>query len=163
MEIQGNSIVDTVIEYASMKFGVEMSAEQVSKQLKELEFSDTLALVDAIKNEDDNAFSDVVDLSIEEGYGTSNTASPSRATIRAQGTKDATAMRRANNAEQDAARDSKVTTRTVAGAANKTPTGTPTRPAPDLDGQQRDANTEQTADNASEIERLKQLAFGKKQ
>ena len=36
MEIQGNSIIDTVIEYANVKFGVEMTAEQASKQLQNM-------------------------------------------------------------------------------------------------------------------------------
>ena len=44
MEIQGNSIIDTVIEYANVKFGVEMTAEQASKQLQNMTFSDTLRL-----------------------------------------------------------------------------------------------------------------------
>ena len=61
MEIQGNSIIDTVIEYANVKFGVEMTAEQASKQLQNMTSSDTLRLDNAVKNEDDASFSELID------------------------------------------------------------------------------------------------------
>ena len=57
MEIKNNSIIHTVRLYAQEKFGVELSDEQVSADLRELNFSDTLSLTTAIKDEDDNAFS----------------------------------------------------------------------------------------------------------
>jgi hypothetical protein len=63
MDVKGNSIIDTVIEYASVKFGVELTAEEVSKQLKNMNYRDTLNLVDAIKSEDDDKFSDNIDMS----------------------------------------------------------------------------------------------------
>jgi len=68
MEIKNNSIIHTVRLYAQEKFGVELSDEQVSADLRELNFSDTLSLTTAIKDEDDNAFSDLINLSIDEGY-----------------------------------------------------------------------------------------------
>ena len=55
MDIQNNSLVDTIIDYANVKFGIEMTAEQASKQFSELSFSDSLKLVEIIKAEDDEA------------------------------------------------------------------------------------------------------------
>ena len=49
MDVKGNSIIDTVIEYANVKFGVELNMEEVGKQLKNMSYRDTLNLVDAIK------------------------------------------------------------------------------------------------------------------
>jgi len=63
MDVKGNSIIDTVIEYANVKFGVELTAEEVSTQLKNMNYRDTLNLVDAIKSEDDDKFSDNIDMS----------------------------------------------------------------------------------------------------
>lgn len=63
MDVKGNSIIDTVIEYANIKFGVELNAEEVGQQLKNMNYRDTLNLVDAIKSEDDDKFSDNIDMS----------------------------------------------------------------------------------------------------
>lgn len=69
MDILNNSIVDTVIEYANVKFGVELEKDAVASNLKELSYSQTLALVDAIKDEDNEKFTDFVDLSaVNEGW-----------------------------------------------------------------------------------------------
>lgn len=69
MKLTNNSIVDTVVEYANVKFGVEMKSEQVLAQLKNISFSETLALVNAIKADDSDKFSDIIDLSsVSEGY-----------------------------------------------------------------------------------------------
>lgn len=63
MDVKGNSIIDTVIEYANVKFGVELDMEQVGKQLKNMNYRDTLNLVDAIKSENDEIFSNNIDMS----------------------------------------------------------------------------------------------------
>ena len=69
MKLTNSSIVDTVVEYANVKFGVEVKSEQVLKQLKNISFSETLALVNAIKADDSDKFSDIIDLSsVSEGY-----------------------------------------------------------------------------------------------
>ena len=69
MDILNNSIVDTVIEYANVKFGVELEKDAVASNLKELSYSQTLSLVDAIKDEDNEKFTDFVDLSaVNEGW-----------------------------------------------------------------------------------------------
>lgn len=241
MNIKDNSIVDTIIEYANVKFGLELTGDYVSSQLKNISFSETLKLVDAIKKEDDEAFSNIIDLSaanesleenelmamihsrdpVEQTYaeilthdaeqtevgdfiGANMTSDqilklidmlepqgydkdfllkdlapfineapsygPSRATVRAQGTDAQTANRRANNSQQDGARDSSGAARTVAGSS-KTNTGGPQGYRPtnaDPDDVER-ANNAQTAGNAQqqanynsqEIERLKQLIQGR--
>ena len=69
MDIMNNSIVDTTIEYAQVKFGVELDKDTLATMLKQLSYSDVLALVDAIKDEDNDKFSELVDLSaVNEGY-----------------------------------------------------------------------------------------------
>ena len=55
MKITNNSIIDTVIEYANVKFGMEVKQEDISKQLKQLSYRDTLQLVEDT-SEDDEAF-----------------------------------------------------------------------------------------------------------
>ena len=88
MKIKNNSIIDTVIDYANVKFGMEVKQEDISKQLKMLSHRDTLKLVDAISNEDDETFGDIIDLSaMSEAYGTASTQMPSRATKQNAGTK----------------------------------------------------------------------------
>jgi hypothetical protein len=167
MKVVNNSIIDTVQEFANVKFGVDLAGKAVGEQLQSLSFSETLKLVDAIKNEDTDTFSSIIDINVEEAYGSVGTATPSRATASAaQGT---VANRRATITAQDAQRDSTGTTRTVAGG-NKTATGAARpSPAPDMDGQQRQANAQtagqaasMAAQNAQEIERLKQLSGVKK-
>ena len=75
MKIKNNSIIDTASDYANVKFGMEVKQEDVSKQLKMLPHRDTLKLVDAIQNEDDETFGDIIDLSAAiEAYGTGQTA-----------------------------------------------------------------------------------------
>ena len=69
MDILNNSIVDTVIEYANVKFGVELDKDALASNLKELNYSEVLGLVDAIKDEDDDKFADYIDLSaVNEGF-----------------------------------------------------------------------------------------------
>lgn len=69
MDILNNSIVDTVIEYANVKFGVELDKDALASNLKELNYSEVLGLVDAIKDEDNDKFADYIDLSaVNESY-----------------------------------------------------------------------------------------------
>lgn len=159
MKIKDKSIIDTVINYANVKFGVEIKQEEVSKQLKNMTFSQTLKLIDSIKNEDDDLFSEMIDLSaVVEAYGTATTSSPSSATIRAQGTSVGVANHRQKNTAIKSA--STPAQRITPGAQNKTATAA--KSAPDLDAEQRDGNTQQAQQNAADIERLKQLALGKR-
>ena len=170
MKITNNSIIDTVIEYANVKFGMEVKQEDISKQLKQLSYRDTLQLVDAITSEDDEAFSDIIDLSaVSEAYGTAATGNPSRATNRKTNQDAANATRRADNINMKGAR-APLGPRAVAGG-NKAPTGQGSNAnavGQDPDDVQRGQNTQtankaqqQANQNAQEIERLKQLAMGK--
>jgi len=69
MELVNNSTIATVIDYANVKFGMELTKEQVADQLKKLSFSETLKLINSMKADDDDAFSDIIDLSaMNEGW-----------------------------------------------------------------------------------------------
>ncbi len=160
MKIQGDSIIDSVVEYAHMQFGVELSIEEVSKQLKELSLGQTLELVTALKRSNDDEFSRIIDLSVavestdltaESGYGTPATPSASRATVRKQAVSANQANRQAKIASVTRAGGSK---RVTAGS-KKAPTGTTT--VKDPDDQQRNANSSSAHANSNEINRLKDL------
>lgn len=153
MKIKNNSIIDTIIEYANVKFGVDLSPEAVSAELKDLGLTKTLALIDAIKTDNSDVFLDYIDINVnEDGYGTAGTiAGQSGATTDQANTivnqqnrqaKLASAPRTASNA------------RTVAGGAKK---ATGARAAVDPDDQQRQANAAGVEQNASEIDRLRSL------
>lgn len=170
MKIKNNSIIDTVIDYANVKFGMEVKQEDISKQLKMLSYRDTLKLVDAISNEDDEVFGNIIDLSaVSEAYGTATTQAPSRATNRMQAQQASNASRRADNISMKQNRGPGAT-RTTAGS-NKIPTGQGSNAnavGQDPDDVQRGQNSDtanqasqQANQNAQEIERLKQLAMGK--
>ena len=49
MKIQGDSIVDTVIQFAKLHFNKKLEVEYVSDQIKKLSFAKNLELVDSIK------------------------------------------------------------------------------------------------------------------
>jgi hypothetical protein len=160
MNIKDNSIVGTIIDYANVKFGLEIKPEEVAVQLKDMSFSDTLRLVDAIKNEKDDVFTSIIDLSaLSEsgaGYGTSvGGPAGSSADIRDQNANARNDDRRNTNLALKATRSSGPA-RTVAGA-NKQPTAAPNRPQQDPEAAQVAQNANQSAANSQEIERLKQL------
>lgn len=169
MEIVNNSTIDSVIDFANVKFGLEIKKDDIAEQLKGLSFGDTLKLLDAIKKDDNDIFSSIIDLSRvnEAGYGTIQTAKPSNATIRASN--NGNDQRDFTNAQQDAKRDSSNPQRYVAGS-NKQATGQGAvrqSSDPDPDDVQRAQNSQtagqavnQANANAQEIERLKQLAMG---
>ena len=172
MEIVNNSTIESVIDYANVKFGLELNKDDIAEQLKGLSFGDTLKLIDSIKKEDNDTFSSLVDMSrvneqeLDE-YGTMNTHKPSNATIRAAN--NGNDQRDFTNAQQDNKRDSMIPARYTAGS-NKQPTGQGANRAstnPDPDDVQRAQNSQTAAQavnqsniNAQEIERLKQLAMG---
>lgn len=69
MEIVNNSTIDSVIDYANVKFGLELNKDDIAEQLKGLSFGDTLGLLDSIKKDDDDKFSSIIDLSrVNEGW-----------------------------------------------------------------------------------------------
>ena len=158
MDIQNNSLVDTIIDYANVKFGIEMTAEQAQQQFSELSFSNTLKLVEIIKAEDDEGFSELIDLSLEEaGYGVAGTTRDSAATQRKTDTtfnQASLQQKRDTTLNNKNMRAGNRPERNVAGA-NKTSTGS--RTSTDPDDQQRSSNSQQSAQNSAEINRLKQL------
>lgn len=154
MKISGDSIVDTIINYANIKFGVEMSEEQVSAQLKELNLSSTLDLLDAIREDNNDGFLDYIDINVQEagGYGTGASASSrDQSTMK----KDQVAMRRQRNREIDAGRDATGGSRTVAGGGKTATGGSPRSADPAAD--QRNANTANNNRMQAELERMKQV------
>jgi len=177
MDIINGNIVSTIKDLLKSKSGVEIPDEEISNTLRQFNFSQTLDLVDMLKsNEIEGIISlfkpDNSDDELDEaGYGTQATITPTSTTIKAQTTKDVNAQRRANNSQQDANRDSSATQRTVAGAS-KQPTGQGANRMPanaDPDDVQRSQNadaagyaSDQASQNTAEIERLKQLAFGRR-
>ena len=69
MELINNSTIETVIDFANVKFGMELTKDQVSEQLRNLSFSETLKLINSIKADDNDAFSSIIDLSaVSEGW-----------------------------------------------------------------------------------------------
>ena len=68
MEITNNSTIDSVIDFANVKFGMELTKDEVSTQLRDLTFSETLNLLNSIKADDGDAFSEIINMSVEESY-----------------------------------------------------------------------------------------------
>ena len=70
MEIKNNSIIHTVRDFALENFGVELTDEHISAELKKLNFSDTLVLTTALKDDDKVGFEYLIDMrtNTEEGY-----------------------------------------------------------------------------------------------
>lgn len=69
MDVINNSTIDTVIDFANVKFGMELTKDQVSEQLRNLSFSQTLKLINSMKVDDNDAFSEIIDLSaVSEGW-----------------------------------------------------------------------------------------------
>ena len=66
MEITNNSTIDSVMDFANVKFGMELTKDEVSIQLRELTFSETLNLLNAIKRDDNDAFAEIINMSVEE-------------------------------------------------------------------------------------------------
>jgi len=153
MEIKNNSIIDTIIEYANMKFGVELSQEAVSEQLKGLSLTTTLALIDAVKTGNNDRFLDFVDVNVEEsGYGSASTlAGQSAATVDQQTT---IVNQQNRQAKIQAAPRSASNQRTVAGGT-KRPTGT--RAPVDPNDQAQASNASGVEQNSTEINRLRSL------
>lgn len=163
MDIKNSSIVDTVIDYANIRFGMEPTADMVSDQLKNLSFAQTLTLVDAIKNDEQDRFSEIIDLSaMTEAYGTGSGNSASMATNRQSTVTQKATDRLGGIAGQRYARQNSTNSANVAGKKDMKPTGT-TAPE-DPDDIQRDNNKDQSNSNADaskknsqELERLRGL------
>ena len=69
MDVTNHSTIDSVIDFANAKFGMELTKDQISSQLRELSFAETLKLLNSIKQDDNDAFSQIIDLSsVSEGY-----------------------------------------------------------------------------------------------
>jgi len=169
MEIEHGSIVDTVIKYAKHFFGVTMEVDDVRKQLLPMSLSQQLDLASAISAEEHDTFKNIIQLpaadekSVEEA-GIVRPGAPTPPT-------DARTNRWMNK-QVDDARPTGVSSGNVAGG-NKTATGsnqkTPPPPAPDAQGQQRQANSQGIQQNAQSLDdiqkqvaRLQQLATGKR-
>jgi hypothetical protein len=107
---------------------------------------------------------------MDEAYGTVGTQQPSASAIKAQTTKDNNNQRDFTNNQQKQQRGASVVPRTVAGG-NKQATGQGAARSTGADpddvergnnAAQSNANAELSNQNAQEIERLKQLAYGRR-
>jgi hypothetical protein len=177
MNLINGNLVKTVIQFGKDMLGVDLEEKDVSNVIKTLTFSENIQLANALKSDDVEQFSDILEIVpteqpvAEDGYGSVGTQGASASTIKAQGSQDAVAQRRANIAQQDANRDATAPARTVAGS-NIKPTGTgasrqPSNPDPDdvqaaQNAQVASDAVQQAQQNAAEIERLKQLAMGRR-
>ena len=108
---------------------------------------------------------------VEEAYGAAGTQLPSAASIKAQTTNDKNNQRDFNNNQQDQTRAGTNSGGRAVAGGNKQPTGqgAARNVGADPDDVQRGQNaqsagqaTELANNNAAEIERLKQLAFGRR-
>jgi hypothetical protein len=176
MKIVSGSLVRTLQQFIKDTVNIDLDDAEISAKVRELKFSENLELVDALKADNIEEILSILQIDNvesmvdEDGYGTTLTTQPAASTIKSQNTAINNANRRANNAQQDANRDMTVAQRTVAGG-NKAPTGAPNRTntIPDPDDQERAQNAQvaggaanQAAANAAEIERLKQLVYGRR-
>ena len=177
MNLINGNLVKSVMQFGKDALGVDLEEADVSAVIRQLSFSENIRLANALKNDNIEMFSELLDIQPEEevtedGYGTVGTQSTSASSIKSQGSQDVVAQRRANNSQQDANRDAATPARTVAGA-NKQATGTgadrsdPNQVDPDDIQAQQNAQTagfaaQQAQQNAAEIERLKQLAMGRR-
>lgn len=187
MKLINGNLVTTVVQFAKDMLGVELEEKAVSNAIKQLKFAENIRLADALKNDNIEMFSEILSgtgVSLapaaeeepvsEDGYGSANTRIPAQSTVAAQGSQAAVANRRANNAAQDAARDQTGGQRQVAGGNKPAPGNTggpqghrqmPTDPDDIQMGQNAQVANQaanQAAANAQEIERLKQLAMGRR-
>ena len=55
MEIVNNSTIDSVIDYANVKFGLELE-RRYSRTIKRIASGDTLKLIDPTQKEDNDTF-----------------------------------------------------------------------------------------------------------
>ena len=156
---------------------IKIDQELLSTSLKELNFTKTLGLLDMIKDRDIQGVAELLNINydapVDEAYGTVGTRQPSASRIQAQTTKDNNNQRDFTNNQQDQQRD----------ATGGRPAGIPgnrdqratgqgaarydKRADPD-DVQRGDnkarsiSNAQLSNQNAQEIERLKQLAYGRR-
>jgi hypothetical protein len=175
MKLIDGNLVKTVIQFGKDMLGVELEEKQVSSVIKSLSFSENIQLANSLKNDNLEKFSEILEIEPQqdtnEAYGTIGTQQASGSSIDDQAAKQRTDSRRFTNTQQDAARDATAVQRTVAGG-NKQPTGQGAarydkRANPDDVQSAQNAQTAnfaatQAQKNAAEIERLKQLALGRR-
>lgn len=167
------SLINKIQEFLSDQ-DIKIDQELLSDSLKELNFTQTLGLLDKMKVMDVQGVTELLNINydapVEEAYGTVGTQQPSASTIKAQTTKDNNNQRDFTNAQQSQSRAASGVQRTVAGG-NKQATGQGAARSVGVDpddvqrGQnaaQSGANAQLSNQNAQEIERLKQLAMGRR-
>ena len=68
MEKEDNSIIHRINAYAKNNHNIDIDDQEISKQLRELNFSETLELITALKNDNDEVIGKFIDLNIDEGW-----------------------------------------------------------------------------------------------
>lgn len=156
MKIENGNIVNTIQKFLKQHSKVEVADEEVSSVLRNLNFSQTLELIDNIKDANIEAVADVLGIGlddVDEAYGTVGTQQPSSSTIKATNKKIATADRRDRLASKPPA----VVQRIPTPGSAKVKTGGPqgyVPPAADPDDVQRADNQAGVMGNANDIDRL---------
>lgn len=156
MKIENGNIVNTIQKFLKQHSKVEVADEEVSSVLRNLNFSQTLELIDNIKDANIEAVADVLGIGlddVDEAYGTVGTQQPSASTIKATNKKIATADRR----DRLASKPSAVVQRAPAAGSAKVKTGGPqgyVPPTADPDDVQRADNQAGVMGNANDIDRL---------
>lgn len=172
MKLINGNLVKTVIQFGKDFLNVDLEEADVAKVIKGLSFSENIQLANAIKNDDVEKFGEMLEVEVvEEAYGTVGTQSTGASSMDDLASDQRVDNRRFINRQQDANRDAAVVQRTVAGG-NKQPTGQGASrydKRADPDDVQRNQNAQtagyaanQAQQNAAEIERLKQLALGRR-
>lgn len=175
MKLIDGNLVKTVIQFGKDTLGIKLEEKQVSDVIKSLSFSENIQLANALKNDDVAKFSEILEIDDQEetneAYGTIGTQQASGSSIDATASAQKVDNRRFINRQMDAERDATAPQRAVAGG-NKAATGQGASrydKRADPDDVQRAQNAQaagyaadQAQRNAAEIERLKQLAMGRR-
>ena len=173
--MEHGSIIDTLVDFLQNQ-NIKADPELLSASLRELNFTQTLSLIDKLKVMDVQGVTELLNIDydapeVEEAYGGAGTQLPSAASIKAQTTNDKNNQRDFNNNQQDQTRAGTNSGGRAVAGGNKQPTGqgAARNVGADPDDVQRGQNaqsagqaTELANNNAAEIERLKQLAFGRR-
>ena len=122
--METSSIIDKLKSFLEDE-GIKVDTDVLSTSLRELNFTQTLSLLDNLKVNDRKAVLDLLNINhdapVDEAYGTVGTQQPSASTIKAQTTKDNNNQRDFTNAQQSQSRAASGAQRTVAGGNKQAP------------------------------------------
>lgn len=176
MKLVHGSVVDTAVAFIKQNFKVKMDTEAVAQQMKTMSFKQQMDLVDAMKEDNPDEFQALIN--IEQSKDVEEAAGQSVGVISNKPNNDYSSMIKQQNRNAVTGRGQpdqvvRGDSGNVAGG-NKSSTGGPQGHSPanknmnaqdmqrQQNSQQAAQNAQQTQINAQEIERLKQLAMGRR-